>query len=310
MTLKILFSARDGLWDDYEAHLAEALAEKSLQAEVVLEADPDEVDYIVFAPNGPVSDFTSYTNTKAVLGLWAGVEDIVTNATLTQPLTRMVDPGLAQGMAEWVCGHVLRHHLGLDEDVLRRAGDWTVRVPPLAQDRTVAILGMGELGSKAAEGLHALGFNVVGWARSAKSDAPVPVSFGEDGLQEVLATADILVLLLPLTPDTENLINAEALSGMKRGAVLINPGRGALIDDDALIAALDEGQIGHATLDVFRQEPLPERHPFWAHPKVTVTPHIASATRPSTASMVIAENIRRAEAGENLLYRVDRSTGY
>ena len=116
-------------------------------------------------------------------------------------------------------------------------------------------------------------------------------------------------MLLPLTPQTEGLIDAGRLARLAPGAALINPGRGALIDDTALLGALD-GALGHATLDVFRQEPLPRDHPFWAHPKVTVTPHIASATRPGTAARVIAENIRRAEAGEPLLHLVDRARGY
>ena len=118
------------------------------------------------------------------------------------------------------------------------------------------------------------------------------------------------MLLLPLTPATEDLMNAARLAQLPAGAVVLNPGRGGLIDDDALLAALDSGHIGHATLDTFRVEPLPEGHPFWAHPKVTVTPHIASETRPLTAAPVIAENIRRAEAGEPLLNLVDRAAGY
>jgi glyoxylate/hydroxypyruvate reductase A len=119
-----------------------------------------------------------------------------------------------------------------------------------------------------------------------------------------------VVLLLPNTPETENVMDARTLALLAPGAVLINPGRGTLIDDGALLAALDSGPIGHATLDVFRQEPLPPEHPFWAHPKVTVTPHIASETRPETAAEVIAENVRRGEAGEPFLHLVDRDRGY
>ena len=121
--------------------------------------------------------------------------------------------------------------------------------------------------------------------------------------------AEIVVLLLPLTDATANLMNAERLSRMAPGSVLINPGRGPLIDDKAMIEALDAGHPAHATLDVFRTEPLPPDHPFWAHPKVTVTPHIASATRPASAARVVAENIRRGEAGEPFLHLVDRSPG-
>mgnify|MGYP000079564256 CR=1 FL=1 len=133
---------------------------------------------------------------------------------------------------------------------------------------------------------------------------------GQEKLLAALRGAEIVVLLLPDTPDTVNVLDAEALGVLEHGAKVINPGRGPLIDDDALLAALDSGQVGGATLDVFRVEPLPAEHPYWAHPNVTVTPHIASETRADTASEVIAENIRRAEAGEPLLFVVDRAAGY
>jgi glyoxylate/hydroxypyruvate reductase A len=129
-------------------------------------------------------------------------------------------------------------------------------------------------------------------------------------LRAALATAQIVITLLPKTPETENILNAETLALLPQGAVILNPGRGALIDDAALLDALDTGQIGHATLDVFRVEPLPADHPYWTHPKVTVTPHIAADTRPTGAAKMLVENIRRGEAGEPLLNRVDRTLGY
>ena len=133
---------------------------------------------------------------------------------------------------------------------------------------------------------------------------------GEDGLREVLARAEIVTLLLPLTAGTENVLNSETLALLPPGAVIINPGRGPLIDDDALLAALNSGHVGHATLDVFREEPLPAAHPYWAHPAVTVTPHIASETRADTASQVTVQNIQRVEAGLEPLFLVDRASGY
>jgi len=126
----------------------------------------------------------------------------------------------------------------------------------------------------------------------------------------VLKTAEILILLVPLTDETENLLDAGRLALLPKGAVILNPGRGPLIDDDALLAAIRTGQISQATLDVFRIEPLPVDHPFWAEPRITVTPHIASATRPESASDTIAENIRRGEAGEPFVHLVDRKAGY
>ena len=300
----ILFAA-PSLWPEYQTTLLHALTEAGVAAKVVTEAAPEEVDYIVYAPSSPLQDFTPYTRTKAVLSLWAGVERVVGNPTLTQPLTRMVDPALTEGMVEWVVGHTLRHHLGMDRHIVNPGHVWDPTCPPLASERPVTILGMGALGSACAAALRALNFPVTGWSRTAKPGC----MHGQGGLRQALTTAQVLVLLLPKTPETENLLNAETLALLPHGAVILNPGRGALIDDTALLAALGRN-IDHATLDVFRIEPLPQDHPFWTHPRVTVTPHIAADTRASSAARVIAENIRRGEAGEPFLHVVDRTRGY
>ena len=310
MSLTVLFAAGAEDWPDYRPALQSALADAGLHADLVLEADPAQVDYIIYAPSSAVQDFRPFTRCKAVLSLWAGVERIVGNATLTQPLCRMVDPALTQGMIDYVCGHVLRYHLGMDAHIAARAGAWHPTPPPLAQERRVGILGLGALGAACGQALAGLGFAVHGWSRRKRQIAGLLCHHGQQGLRECLSQAEILVTLLPLTDNTENLIDADALALLPAGARLINPGRGGLIDDTALLAALDQGHLAHATLDVFRTEPLPVRHPFWAHPGVTVTPHIAAATRPDTAAQVIAENITRAEAGQPLLHRVDRTQGY
>jgi glyoxylate/hydroxypyruvate reductase A len=311
MTIQILFSAKPHRWPQYEGPLAHALVKAGItDFNLACDIEPDQVDYIVMAPNGPVQDFAPYTRCKAVLNLWAGVEGIIDNPTLTQPLARMVDHGLTRGMIEWVTAHVLRHHLGMDAHIHGQDGVWRKDIPPLAQERTVTILGMGELGAACADMLVQLGFDVTGWSRSAKNITGVRCLHGDDGLAAALGAAEILVLLLPKTPETENLLNTARLAQLPKGAVIINPGRGPLIDDDALLEALDTGHIGHATLDVFRTEPLPREHPYWAHPSVTVTPHIASETRDDTASQVIAENIRRSEASDALLHLVDPKLGY
>lgn len=310
MSPNILFAARPERWAVYEHPLRDALDRAGITAHLATDIPPADVDYIVYAPNSDLQDFTPYTRAKAVLNLWAGVEKITGNATLRIPLARMVDPGLTQGMVEWVTGHVMRYHLGLDADILNSAGTWTPRTPPLAQDRKVTILGLGALGTAVAKTLSSLKFDVTGWSRSPKTVPGIRCLNGKDGLASALGTAEIAVLLLPDTPATENILNATTLAQMPKGAMIINPGRGALIDDTALLAALDGGQIGHATLDVFRIEPLPKQHAFWAHPRVTVTPHIAAETRASTAAQVIAENVRRGEAGQDFLYLVDRTLGY
>ena len=308
--IKVLFAAGWPRWKQYKHALSMALAKAGLEAELSQRHAPDETDYIVYAPNRELTDFTPYTRARAVLSLWAGVEDIVTNPTLTQPLCRMVDGGLTEGMVEYVAGHVLRHHLGTDAHVVNPGRNWVAAPPPLARSRPVTVLGLGELGTASAKALARLNFAVAGWSRRKASLRGIRCLAGPAGLDEALVDAQIVALLLPLTPATENLLNAERIARLPRGAVVINPGRGPLIDDAALIAALDSGHLAHATLDVFRQEPLPENHPFWAHPKVTVTPHIASETRAETACQVIAENIRRCEAGEPLLHLVDREAGY
>lgn len=307
----VLFAGTAANWETYQTLIPEALAARGITAEFTRNAAPETVDYIVYSPLGPVQDFTPFTRLKAVLSLWAGVERIVGNATLTVPLCRMVDTGLKKGMAEWVAGHVLRYHLGMDAHILNPSHEWrNDTVPPLAEDRTVGILGLGELGVACADALNCLGFDVAGWSRHLKSVDGVVCYAGQNGLKALLERSEILVLLLPQTSETKHILNAETLAMLPEGARVINPGRGPLIDDEALVAALDNGQISHATLDVFTKEPLPHDHPFWAHPLVTVTPHIASDTRPKTAAEVIADNIVRGENGEPLLFRVDRSAGY
>lgn len=303
--LTVLF-ATPSLWEEFHPHLTAALSEAGIPARLVTEARPEEVDYIIYSPISPLQDFTPYTKTKGVLNLWAGVEKIVGNQTLTQPLCRMVDPGLTEGMVEWVVGHCLRHHLGMDRHIVNPDHVWEQVCPPLARERPVTILGMGALGSASAAALRALNFPVTGWSRTEKPGS----LHGDAGLAKALSSAAILVTLLPKTPETENLLNADRLALLPKGAVILNPGRGALIDDEALLAALDAGHVGHATLDVFRVEPLPKDHRYWTHPRVTVTPHIAADTRPSSSSRVIAENIRRGEAGEPFLHQVDRVRGY
>jgi glyoxylate/hydroxypyruvate reductase A len=310
MTIKILFSANDENWKRYKAPLQDALDNKSLDYELGRTITPCEVDYIIYAPSSSLQDFSPYTKLKAVLNLWAGVEGVTNNKTLNVPLARMVDSGLTDGMVEWVTGHTLRHHLGIDKHIHGQDGIWRSYVPPLAKDRIVTILGLGTLGTACGIALKRLGFNVRGWSRREKRVDGIICFYGDDQVDSSLMDADIVVLLLPDTPLTQNILNQHTLNLLKRGAFVLNPGRGPLIDDDALLAALETGQIEHATLDVFRIEPLPKNHQYWSNNKVTVIPHKASETRPRTASQVIAMNIKRAENGQKLLYLVDRENGY
>jgi glyoxylate/hydroxypyruvate reductase A len=305
----VLFAASAEKWSSWRGPLEAAMARAGVAAEIVpLDSDPDPatVDAVIYAPNSPVQDFAPYARLRLVQNLWAGVEHVEGNRTLAAPLARMVDPELTQGMVEWVAGHVLRHHLGTDAHVANPGRRWDPTPPPLARDRCVAVLGLGELGAACASALAGLGFEVLGWSRREKRIAGVAWQGGEDGLRAVLGRAEIAVLLVPLTRSTRDLLDARRIAWMRRGAVLLNPARGALVVDDALLAALDGGRLVHATLDTFREEPLPEGHPFWTHPRITVTPHIASATRPGSAARTVAENLRRLRDGEPLLHLVDR----
>lgn len=300
--MRVLFAATD--WDDWAPHLRAACPEMDLTRD----GDPAGFDAIIYAPGGPLTDFTPYSNVRLVQSLWAGVERIVGNTTLTQPLARMVDPGLALGMSEWCLGWAMRAHLGMDR--YRQDGVWRNDVvPPLASGRAVTVLGMGELGGAVARLLARIGFDVAGWSASGRGPDGVQMFAGPDGLPQALARAEILICLLPDTPDTRDLLDARRLAMLPDGAAILNPGRGTLIVESDLLAVLDRG-LGHAVLDVFRTEPLPKDHPFWSHPGITVTPHIAAATRPETASPVVADNLRRAMAGQPVRYLVDRQRGY
>ena len=275
--------------------------------------DPDSVDILVYEASGPLEDLAPYAGVAAIQNLWAGVEAILANHTLPPQTTlcRMVEPGLTIGMTDYVTGHVLRLHLGIDghrENQARKA--WSDDNPPLSTERKVGIIGLGVLGRDAAEKLAFLRFDVSGWSRSPKQIDGVRCLHGPGGFDTLLTESEILVLLAPLTPETENLIDAARIARMKPGAHIINVARGPMIDDDALLAALDSGQLGSATLDVFRTEPLPTDHPYWSHPSVTISPHIASITRPETAARTIVEQVERFERGDPFVHVVDRKSGY
>jgi len=311
----VVFAGTPAQRETYRRHLTEAAAAEGL--EIRLHMDPDEVapetvDYLIFAANGPVRDFAPYTGLRAILNLWAGVEGVLAlDPPRAVPLVRMVEEGLTLGMIDYVVGHTLRHHLDIDRYIdARPIAEWEVDFPPLARERSVAVLGLGVLGRTVAEALAAHGFQVHGWSRTPKSVADIACHHGADGLDAALGAAEILVLLLPLTEATRRLIDAERLARLPEGACLINAGRGPLIDHEALLVALDRGRIRHATMDVFDVEPLPPEHRYWTHPRVTVTPHIASVTRPATASVSLIRRIAEDQRGEALQNVVDRARGY
>ncbi len=312
----VVYAGHDHERDAYVAALSKAAADQGVAIDLRSGpegVDPAAVDYLIFEKGGPVRDFTPYTGLKAILNLWAGVEGVVTIPTLPLdvPLVRMVERGLTWGMTDYVVGHVMRHHLGTDRYALKnRPLIWFSADRPLPDDRTVGVLGLGRLGRDAAEMLARLRFNLLGWSRTPKQAEGVACLHGPDGLRQILSQSEILVILLPLTDATRGLLNAETLALLPKGAAIVNPGRGPILEEAALLAALDSGALSHATLDVFNREPLPDDHPYLTHPKVTVTPHIASATRPETAAEALIAQIARGERGAPFENVVDRSLGY
>ena len=199
MSVNVLFAALPERWETYKIPLKTAFSEQGVDANLSMDLPADQVDYIIYAPNSELQDFTPFSRARAVLNLWAGVEDVVGNDTLRIPLARMVDDGLTQGMVEWVTGHALRHHLGMDRHILGQDGVWRKVIPPLASDRPVTLLGLGELGQACALALAGLGFPVTGWSRTTKSVEGITCLSGDEGLRKALNSAEILILLLPLT---------------------------------------------------------------------------------------------------------------
>jgi glyoxylate/hydroxypyruvate reductase A len=250
---------------------------------------------------------------ELVLSINAGVEHLLASGEVPGPvpIVRMVDPGLVDGMVEWVAARVLAWHRNLFQYREQQgAGRWAPRPEKLARERTVAVLGAGELGRPVATMLAALGFRTRAWSRSPKAIAGVEGFAGRDGLAAAVEGVDILVNLLPATAETTDLVDARLLARMAPGGLFVNGGRGAAVNEADLLAALDEGRLDAAALDVFRGEPLAAGHLFWAHPKLFVTPHVAAITHPHTSVAIMAANVRRFERGEPLPNLVDRAQGY
>lgn len=274
--------------------------------------DPGEVDIaLVWRP--PAGALKSFPNLQAVINLGAGVDAILADQTYPRevPLVRMIDPALTRHMSEFVVHRVLHFHRKLHlYDRMQRDHDWR----ELRQDHTltkrVGILGLGALGVDAARHLLPFEFQIAGWSRSPKTMDGVETFHGDDGLEPFLARTDIAVCLLPLTAQTQGIINARTLAMLPHGAYVINAARGGHVNEPDLLAALQRGHIAGAALDVFEQEPLSPDSPLWDHPKVLVTPHIASLSSPQSAAPDIAANIRRIRNGETPKDLVDMSAGY
>ena len=237
---------------------------------------------------------------RAIFSLGAGIDHVFTDPHLPAgvPIVRLIDPALTEQMTEWVVMNVLRHHRLMPIYASQQArGQWHRHDIPRARARRVGLMGLGELGRAAAIALTRFGFPLAAWVRSPRAWSEGKLYAGADGLAPFLARSDIVVCLLPLTPETGGILNADAFARMPAGAAVINGARGGHVVAKDLIAALDSGHLSAATLDVFTQEPLPESDPLWRHPRITITPHVAALTLVETAAHEIARNIKRLRAG-------------
>jgi glyoxylate/hydroxypyruvate reductase A len=268
---------------------------------------------IVWLP--PRELFEHEPELRAVINLGAGVDALLARGVVPErlPIIRLVDVGMAAKIAEYVCFALARITRGLDRFGGPQAvRDWSADRPREGAP-TVGVLGLGVIGRAIAQAAARFGYPVVGWSRSPHPDAPARCFAGLDQLDDFLAASDVLVNVLPLTPATENLLDRARLAKLPAGAHVINVGRGATIVDEDLLALLDSGYLASATLDVFRVEPLPPEHPFWHHPKVTVTPHLSGPTPLAPAAAQIVEvlaQLARGVRAENLPGYVDRARGY
>ncbi|MBV9863324.1 MAG: glyoxylate/hydroxypyruvate reductase A [Alphaproteobacteria bacterium] len=274
--------------------------------------DPSEVEYaIVWHPERGL--LASLPNLKLILSLGAGVDHILADPDWPRrvPIVRLVDPHMTDAMSEYVALQVLRlHRQDLDYQAQQRQRVWHERAQKNAAERRVGILGFGALGRAAAATLKALGFDVAAWSRREQAGSGVATYAGSGGFAAILGRSEILVCLLPLTPETEGILNATAFAQLPSGAALVNAGRGGHLVEADLLAALDSGQLSAAVLDVFREEPLPPSHPFWHHPRIIVTPHAAAATHAPTAAAILCDSIRRFEQGLPVPNLIDPVSGY
>lgn len=277
--------------------------------------DPS-VDYAVVWKQPP-GILSGLPNLKAIFSIGAGVDHILGDHRLPDvPIARIVDPDLSGRMSEYVVWRVLDHfRRGLAYRTQQASGLWHDRIQPAAHEVSVGIMGLGALGQDAARKLSVLGFRIAGWSRTPK-DVPNAASFhGPAGLEPFLAASDIVVALLPITPETRGILDSGLFSRMKRrtplgGPILINAGRGALQVESALLKALDDETLMEVSLDVFETEPLPPSSPLWRHPRVFITPHAAATSSADALVPLIVSQIEAFERGEPLRHLVDRSAGY
>lgn len=309
--MKIAFCCTDTPPEPWLEGLRAALPEADVS--LWLASKPIEpADYaVVWAP--PQAFIDAQPGVKALFNIGAGVDALL---RLRLPdglkIVRLDDAGMAVQMAEYVCHAAIRHFREFDLYQQAQArGEWAFRKPRRREDFTVGVMGLGVLGSRVAQALRGFDFPVNGWSRNLKALDGVQTFHGMgEGLQAFLAASQVLVNLLPLTPDTRDILHRDTLGRLRPGGYVINVARGAHLVEEDLLALLDSGHLAGATLDVFRTEPLPAAHPFWTHPKITVTPHTSARTLRDESIAQIARKIRALKQGEPIAGVVDRARGY
>ena len=301
-----------GDWQGWRTRLGEALGESIDIRPWSAHGDPRDIE-IALAWKPPAGALASLPNLKLIVSLGMGVDHLLIHPDLPPdvPIVRIIDTGLVGQMSEYAIYWALHHHRDVDGYMdLQRRKQWEEIPFTDTALRRVGILGLGEIGADTARKFAMLGFPTAGWSRTPRRIDGIDCLHGPDGLQALLARSDILIDVLPMTPQTANLLDARAFARLPKGAYFINMARGGHVVDADLLAALDSGHLAGATLDVFHVEPLPTDHPYWTHPKVRVTPHVAGPTNPRTAAASVADNVRRLRAGQPLINLIDRAAGY
>jgi glyoxylate/hydroxypyruvate reductase len=275
--------------------------------------DQDAADYaLVWRP--PAVVLQRRTGLKAIFNLGAGVDALLAQADVLPPnvpLIKLDDAGMADQMAHYVSHAVLRHFRRMDEYAgLQRRASWQELSPRNQAEYNIGVMGLGALGRRVATALADMGFAVRGWSRTAKELKGVSGYVGNAGFAPFLNRLQVIINLLPLTRDTEDILDRHLFAQLAKGAQVINVARGAHLVENDLLAALASGQVACATLDVFRQEPLPEAHPFWREPRIDITPHISAVTEREQSLRQIVEKIGALERGEAVTGLIDRGRGY